>query len=105
MDLSGDSPAPRSERSSGPCCKACERRVAALALRNSCLVLLRVAERPVHYATVARLIREQTRLKPSERQVLGALRVLESRGDVRRASRGVYECVARTSPSTRRPAA
>jgi hypothetical protein len=67
------------------------------AFRDCCIILLRVSERPLHYSAISRIIREQTSLRPTERQVLGALRTLEGKGIVRRVSLGVYKFSAETS--------
>ena len=67
------------------------------ALRDCCHILLRVSEHPLHYSAISRIIGEQTSLRPTDRQVLGALRTLEGQGVVRRVSLGVYRFSAETS--------
>ena len=75
------------------------KRATSLAVRDSCQLLLKVSEHPLHYSAIARIIREQSPLRPTERQVLGALRVLESRGIVRRTTVGVYTSATAPSPA------
>ncbi len=81
------------------------KRAARSDLQDCCLLLLRVSRHRLHYTAIARLIREQTSLTPTDRQVIAALRVLASEGIVTRTSRGVYESTTDPSPTERRSAA
>jgi hypothetical protein len=84
---------------------ACRSRpVFVSALREHCQFLLTVCGHPLHYTAIARIIRNQTFLRPTERQVLNALMVLQAQGVVRRTFVGVYEStVGYTSTGLKAP--
>ena len=73
------------------------------ALREHCQLLLTVYEHPLHYTAIARIIREHTILRPTERQVLNALMVLQAQGVVGRTFVGVYESTIGYSSIGRKP--
>ncbi len=61
-------------------------------LQEACHLALRVTGNPIHYEIITRMVREHTPLRPTNRQILYALRIMKSQGLVRCVRVGVYEC-------------
>ena len=68
------------------------------ALREACLGLLVQLGHPVHHAILVGIVRANTRLTPSRRQVLFILSKLLAEGRVERTRAGVY----RATPAVNR---